>query len=116
MQTLTYISIVVLFSVSIILGIQLRNTNDKLNAANETIVEVRKDFNDYKADIDSQLTKLYASNEQSKKIQDNYIKNQGKLEADIKRDKTVSAKPGLVGKLVTDSFNKFTKDMQEQTQ
>lgn len=116
MQKITSIAIVVLFSITVILGLQLRNTNEKLTTANETIVEIRKDFNDYKADIDKQLTNLYASNEQSKKIQTEYIKSQGKLERDIKRENTIKAKPGLVGKLVTESFNKFAKDMQEQTQ
>ena len=115
MQKLIYPIIFVLAISTIWLYKSLETTNQALETTQEKLVLVQNKFDSYKADIDKQIVQLQEYDTKQNKTSVETNKKINKLEKDSKRIEPVEAKPGLVGKRITKSFNTFTQEVSEAT-
>lgn len=113
-------SLIVVVSLLVIANLwtfkNLQMTKETLKMTSDDLIEVQNTLDNLKSKINKDLLDLRTYSEQSKNDFKTLNKTITKLELDSKREHIVKAKPGLVGKQITKSFNEFSRSLQEVTE
>ena len=108
------IGLVLILSNGVLFHLYTENAS-KLEQTEKSLQKLNLEFDDYKEKLNTQIKEYNALNDKFSSIQTETNSITYKLKKDAAREHIVESKPGLVSKLINNSFKKFTDSVVEET-